>query len=158
MSNLPQQAAALICAIADTDDRAARLTLHGLSKGDLRELAIWLARHVDPDRPFIPRFSERTSATEDCVKLAAARFGTTVEIVKGPSRFREHIEPRHVAAYAARLCGASYPTIGRALGGRDHTTAINAVARVGENARLRAIGTQIADAVGRHEAPEEEVA
>ena len=157
MSNLPQQAAALVCAVADRDETIARKTLSGLTRPELRDLAVWLARHVNPDAPFTPRYATPITAAEDCIKLAAARFATTPEDIKSTSRHREHVDPRHVAAYAARLCGASYVQIGRALR-RDHTTAMAAVSRVGENARLRGIGTQIADAVGRHEAPEEEVA
>lgn len=154
MSSLPQRAAALVCGVADRDETAIRCTLRALSKQQLRDLAVWLARHVDPDVPFTPRVVGPEAATRDCIDLAATRYGTTPEILRGLSRHREHIDPRHVAAYAARLCGASYPIIGRALN-RDHSTIMAAVSRVGENARLRAVGKQIADAVGRHDIEDE---
>lgn len=50
---------------------------------------------------------------------------------------------RHVAMWLLRESGMSYPDIGRALGGRDHTTAIWGVKRVETTPALRATALRI---------------
>lgn len=52
-------------------------------------------------------------------------YSLTEGNIKGSSRKREFVRPRQVAMYLLKeVLGCSYPTIGRRLGGRDHTTAI----------------------------------
>ena len=50
-------------------------------------------------------------------------------------RHRSVVRARHIAMYAARMLGGSYPEIGRIFGGRDHGTVIYACKRV--NARIK---------------------
>lgn len=145
---LTQHAAALVCAVADRDEVGVMDAFRGLSPRQLRDLAVWLARHVNPDVPFAPRILSHELAVEDCIRLTAKRYGTTPAVLKSTSRRRDHINIRHVAAYAARLCGGSFPQIGRALS-RDHSTIMHSVGRVGEDARLRAAAHEIAAMVGR---------
>jgi chromosomal replication initiator protein len=58
-------------------------------------------------------------------------FRVSERILLGRRRDREAARPRMVAMYLMRkLCGASYPQIGMALGGRDHSTVMSAVRRV----------------------------
>ena len=53
-------------------------------------------------------------------------FGLPQKQLKSPSRRQSIVSARAVAVYLAReLAGASYEQIGRALGGRDHTTIIH---------------------------------
>ena len=60
-------------------------------------------------------------------------YGVSVDELLGPRRFHRLIEPRHVAMTIARLLlPYSLPEIARAFGGRDHTTAINAIRKYGE--------------------------
>lgn len=157
--SLQARAAALVVAVNDDEHDAAVKAIRGMARAELCELAITLAGHVDPDRPFIlttdkpPRRVEQ--AGKACVVLAATRWGIAPAEVTGQSRQRECIDARHVAAAAARFCGASYPLIGQILGGRDHTTAMHAVSRVGEDARLRRIALEVAECVGRAEAEDE---
>lgn len=65
------------------------------------------------------------------VEEVAREFGVSVEQLCGLSRRREVVQARHVAMYVLRENrGLSFPLIGRALGGRDHTTVLRAVERM----------------------------
>ncbi len=62
----------------------------------------------------------KTPTIDDILAAAAAHYG--VEVLDLRSRRRAHSRPRHVAMYLAkRLTELSFPAIGRAIGGRDHT-------------------------------------
>jgi chromosomal replication initiator protein len=77
----------------------------------------------------------------------AARFGFTVDAICGPSRTRPLVTARQVAMYLVRnLTDYSYPAIGRAFGGRDHTTVIHAVEKIsGQMKERRQIYEQVTD-------------
>ena len=62
---------------------------------------------------------------EDILATVAAYHGLRVDDLTGPRRPRNIATARQVAMYLAReLIGMSFPQIGQALGGRDHTTAM----------------------------------
>lgn len=62
------------------------------------------------------------------IAATAAAFGFHPRMLRGEGRKREHVVPRHVAALLCQeLTGTSSAMIGRALGGRDHTTIIAAI-------------------------------
>lgn len=66
-------------------------------------------------------------------RVVAERFDITVQELIGKSRHHGLIAPRHIAMYLAKqLTTLSYPQIGRMFGGRDHTSIIYAVGKVGE--------------------------
>ena len=73
-----------------------------------------------------------SGADIEAVLAEAARVcGVRVEEIRGRSRTRHVADARHVVMYALReVRGLSYPAIGMAVGGRDHTTAMHAVERV----------------------------
>ena len=57
----------------------------------------------------------------------AKRFSVQIADIKGASRSKDIVAPRHVAMYLIRqLTDWSLPAIGRAFGGRDHSTVIHA--------------------------------
>lgn len=61
----------------------------------------------------------------------AAYFQIELDALQGVSRARSVLYPRQVAMYLCRrLTEASLPEIGRAFGGRDHTTVLHAVEKV----------------------------
>jgi chromosomal replication initiator protein len=63
-------------------------------------------------------------------KVAAA-FGVTAKELLGPSRLRRVLVPRQVAMFLAReACGLSFPRLAAAFG-RDHSTVMHAVRKVG---------------------------
>lgn len=79
---------------------------------------------------------------DDVIDTVAEKCGVTTEAMKGRNRAQEIVMPRQIAMYLMREeTGASLAEIGRALGGRDHTTVIHGIekieARLQEDAALR---------------------
>jgi chromosomal replication initiator protein len=78
---------------------------------------------------------------------AASQFGFTVEELKSKHRQRPLVTARQIAMYVMReLTELSYPNIAREFGGRDHTTVIHAVEKIGA---LMSKDRQIYDQVTR---------
>lgn len=76
-------------------------------------------------------------SVEGIIKTVAQHFDVKVSDLRGAKRSRSVATPRQVAMYLCRKhTGASYPDIGKAFGGKDHTTAINAFRRIGERMEL----------------------
>ncbi|MFO0723769.1 MAG: chromosomal replication initiator protein DnaA [Myxococcota bacterium] len=75
----------------------------------------------------------RALTCEVIVKTVAQVFDVKVADLKSTKRARNIALPRQVAMYLCRKhTTASYPEIGQALGGKDHTTALNAFQRISE--------------------------
>ena len=67
------------------------------------------------------------------IEQAARLFGTTAALVKGPKRERTVSHARHLAMYVMREdLGLALTEIGRAMGGRDHSTVYQAVGRLAQ--------------------------
>jgi len=63
----------------------------------------------------------------------AAYYHVSLEELDGPSRKKEVAFARQIAIYLAReLTDSSFPALGRAFGGRDHTTTMHAYQKVQE--------------------------
>ncbi|NJK89853.1 MAG: hypothetical protein HC923_10950 [Myxococcales bacterium] len=96
-----------------------------------RPLSVELAREVLKE--VLPGKSQLTC--ESIVRATAIHFDLKPQDLKSSKRARAIALPRQVAMYLCRkLTTSSYPEIGRALGGRDHTTVISAFRRVTERA------------------------
>ena len=82
----------------------------------------------------------------DLIQEAVARhYSISIDELVGEKRTKRVVMPRQVAMYLSReLTDASLPTIGRAFGGRDHTTVIYAVQKV---TKLLAEGGEVYEAV-----------
>ena len=63
----------------------------------------------------------------DLLNIASQTSRLSVKTITGKSRYELHKNVRFAVAMIARDFGHSYSQIGRRLGGRDHTTIINAV-------------------------------
>lgn len=64
-------------------------------------------------------------------ETAARLFDVTVAEIRGPARGGAVVRARFAVMWAARrVYGFSTPHLGRHLGGRDHTTVLNALIRV----------------------------
>jgi chromosomal replication initiator protein len=75
----------------------------------------------------------RPPSIDDVQEAVAAHFGLTTEELTSASRVSRLAWPRQVAIHLARdLTGASLPAIGKAFGGRNHTTVMHACKRVSE--------------------------
>jgi chromosomal replication initiator protein len=100
------------------------------------ELAQGVLRDIVQQRPVL--------TPEAVVKLVAARFDVKVADLRSSKRGRAIATPRQVAMYLIRKhINTSFPKIGETLGGKDHTTAINACRtieeRIGHEPELRGI-------------------
>jgi chromosomal replication initiation ATPase DnaA len=76
-------------------------------------------------------------SSADLIQTACRVFGVTVDELLGPSRKRRIVYARFACAWALRKHdpSRSFQAIGQALGGRDHATILNAIARAEELAR-----------------------
>ena len=81
-----------------------------------------------------PRSAEREPTSLTHIQTEAARlFGLTTEQLLSRSRAERVAWPRQLAMYLSReLTDHSLPAIGRAFGGRDHTTVLSACRRATE--------------------------
>jgi chromosomal replication initiator protein len=63
-------------------------------------------------------------------------FGVTLQEMFSPARHQAIVFPRAIAMYLCRhRLGMSYPAMGEAFGGRDHTTVIAAIRKVDQMIR-----------------------
>ncbi|HEX3803972.1 MAG TPA: chromosomal replication initiator protein DnaA [Solirubrobacteraceae bacterium] len=80
-----------------------------------------------------PGRRERPPSIADVQEAVAHHFGLTTAELTSASRVSRLAWPRQVAIHLARdLTGASLPSIGKAFGGRNHTTVMHACKRVSE--------------------------
>jgi len=94
------------------------------------ELSVELAERVLADilndsqpRPITPQL---------ILQKTSEMFGFTIEEIRGKSRRRPLVTARQVGMYVFReQTDLSYPAIAREFGGRDHTTVIHAVEKIG---------------------------
>jgi hypothetical protein len=139
-------AAALVCAVADGDqDEVNRILL--APDLDWMALCVVLAGHVSDDT----RFGEEKplslhNQVQQLLHLAAEAFDTTPEAIRSHSRYRNTLDARVVTMAALRWSGHSASWIGRELG-RDHSTVLSGVTRVGETPRLRSVAQRLATRV-----------
>jgi len=114
-------------AAEDYETRLAR----GELKGDaFREAVEALSRLTSVRRrrdPPITIAAVPSWAHETVISVCEAHRITVDQLV-GQRRHRAFVQARHEAAARLRQLGRSFPEIGRALGGRDHTTIMYAVA------------------------------
>ncbi|MDD9912724.1 MAG: chromosomal replication initiator protein DnaA [Alphaproteobacteria bacterium] len=74
------------------------------------------------------RVQKKQATIEEIQHKVADYFDVRLADLLGTRRLREIARPRQVAMYLSkRLTSKSYPDIGRAFGGRDHTTVMHAV-------------------------------
>ena len=80
---------------------------------------------------FLGSSGSRPVTLKRIIDEASDLFGVRVADLCGPSRTRALVNVRQVTMYVCRsMTDESLPVIGRAFGGRDHTTVINAVRKV----------------------------
>ena len=65
------------------------------------------------------------------IEAASVVCGVPAEMITGYCKKRHHVEARQLAMFVARAAtDLSYPELGRAFGGRDHTTVVHGVRRI----------------------------
>jgi len=89
---------------------------------------------LDELLPTVSKNGVRKPLTVEAIKEEVARrYGLTVEELEGPSRRKDIAHARQVAIYIAReLTSSSFPALGSAFGGRDHSTIMHAYQKVQE--------------------------
>ena len=140
-------AAALVCAVADEDDAEVARILDTVT--DWHALAVVLAGNVDDSRPLtleVQSFREADRIGRIIAKTASVTL-IDADRILSPARDRPTAAARAVAMYVAHRAGITYSASGRVFG-RDHTTAMAAVARVGADPRLRGLADRIATDCG----------
>ena len=89
---------------------------------------------------------------ETVLKVVATYYGVNVKDLKSERRHKSLAGPRAVAMYLARThTKSSFPELGRAFGGKHHTTVISAVEKIarrlkedpGLRGEIHAIETQL---------------
>lgn len=87
--------------------------------------------------------------------LVCETYGITREELLGKGRMKTQAEARCVAIFLCRIHLAnppSFPELGRAFGGRDHTTIMSAVKsallKMGRDARVAAVVAALAQELG----------
>lgn len=94
------------------------------------QLTVDLAERVLAD--IIADSQPRAITPERILQKTSDMFGFSVEEIQGKSRRRPLVTARQISMYVFReLTDLSYPAIAREFGGRDHTTVIHAVEKVG---------------------------
>jgi len=79
------------------------------------------------------RRKRRATSVEEIQQRTAEAFGVSVDALLSPSRAGGLAWPRQVAMYLAReLTDQTLPAIGRAFGGRNHTTVLHAYKRTAQ--------------------------
>ncbi len=78
------------------------------------------------------RFEEkRLLSIEEIQKIVAREFNIKLSDIKSKRRYKNIALPRQIAMFIAREFGKfSFPEIGSAFGGKDHSTAIHAVKKI----------------------------
>jgi chromosomal replication initiator protein len=99
-------------------------------------LTVDLARRVLAD--IVGNQQSRPITPKLIIEKTSQMFGFSVDEIQGASRRRPLVTARQIAMYVFReLTDLSYPAIAREFGGRDHTTVIHAVDKIGTLMRER---------------------
>lgn len=81
--------------------------------------------------------SHRMVTTTQIIDAVSKFYDISLEDLKGPRRQKEIVKPRQMVMYLLREeASLSYPKIGQELGGRDHTTVIHAVGKIGQEQEI----------------------
>lgn len=68
------------------------------------------------------------------VEVVAEHFGITMDQITSKSRSNDVAKPRQIAMYLCKnMTDASLETIGKAVGGRDHSTVVHGIKKVGDD-------------------------
>ncbi|HEV2362414.1 MAG TPA: chromosomal replication initiator protein DnaA [Acidimicrobiales bacterium] len=97
---------------------------------DRRPLTRELAENVLAD--LVASRQPRRITAQDILKATSEMFGFPIDELCGPSRRRPLVLARQISMYVFReVTDFSFPAIAREFGGRDHTTVIHAVEKIG---------------------------
>ena len=102
---------------------------------------IELTREVLKD--MLPGAVKKEVTVDRILEVVADYYSVSVENILSNRRGRDIVVPRQMAMFLCRdMLGLSFPDIGKAFGGKDHTTVMHAVNKVtteAENSSFNAI-------------------
>ena len=100
-------------------------------KAELLGLPMDLELAKETMRAVLPN-QDTAMTVEDIQRIVCAYFGIRLADIKSRRRHRAVSFPRMVAMYICRQrLGTSYPELGERFGGKDHTTVLSAVRKIG---------------------------
>lgn len=90
---------------------------------------------IDTVKPILASFqpvkSKKTITPKQLIQTVASYYDLQIDELLGKSREKRLAYPRQIIMYIMREeMKSSYPSIGQALGGRDHTTAMHAYSKI----------------------------
>ncbi len=102
-------------------------------------------------KDLFPHDREQEVSVHVIMEEVADHFSLTVEDLCSPSRSRQLVTARQIAMYLTReLTDLSLPRIGKAFGGRDHTTVMHAKSKIADLMQeRRAIYDQVQELTNR---------
>jgi chromosomal replication initiator protein len=134
-------------AIADRErealDRAAEKAIHGAEEAKARVAAEIAAQetskrdeYLESRRPIIMAMIAGGTSPHPSVaeiqRVVAAHYGVCLSDMFSVSHKEKFVRPRQIAMYLSKILTLrSLPEIGRRFGGRDHTTVLHAVRKIG---------------------------
>ena len=99
-------------------------------------------------------FAENAPPVVDVRKIVdevSNRFGVEPADIKGKCRSKDIVVPRQVAMYLTRtLTDTSLPAIGKAFGGKDHSTVLHACKKIEEKLNSDKAFAGLVDEISRH--------
>jgi chromosomal replication initiator protein len=129
---LSSEVAHFLAQVVKSNVRELEGTLLRLAvKAELLNRPIDLDLARDTMRAVLPK-PETATTVEDIQRAVCNYFGIRLSDLKSKRRHRTVSFPRMVAMYICRQrLGTSYPELGERFGGKDHTTVISAVRKIG---------------------------
>jgi len=129
--NIPNDVIDEIAAAVDTNVRDLEGVFNQVA-GKLRFASKPVTVETARDILETMNFKRQRAITIPIIQETVAKFfGTTVIDLKGKKRNKEIVVPRQIAMYLSReLTQDSLPQIGRAFGGKDHTTVMHSTEKI----------------------------
>ncbi len=129
---ISSEVANFIAQVVKSNVRELEGTLLRLAvKAELLGRPIDLELTRDSLRAILPA-PDQAMTVEDIQRMVCEYFGMKIQDLKSKRRHRAVSYPRQIAMYLCRQrLGTSYPELGNLFGGKDHTTVISAVRKIG---------------------------
>ena len=137
--DIPEDVLEFIATHVTTNIRELEGALHRLTAYmQLRDVECDLVMAERVLLPLLGDIGPEPITIDRILDATAAKYHLEIEEIIGASRRRPLVLARQVAMYVCReLTDLSYPAIAEAFGGRDHTTVIHAVRKIGEQMKER---------------------
>lgn len=129
---LPDEVANWLATVSGSNIRELEGNLNRvLAVASLTNQEITLSMSKEALKSLLKGNEEKSLTIEEILKAVSAFYNIKLSDIKSKRRHKNITLPRQVAMYLAREHGKySFPEIGSAIGGKDHSTAIHAVRKI----------------------------